>query len=141
MLKRSTEYYQSLLREFIKLPTEVEWIEFKVNNKDLERIAKYISGMSNVATILGQPFAYIVWGINNESHKIEGTSFRYRESKKGNEELEAWLMKMINPKIDFNFREIPIIKEDNSESVVTLIEIPCAENTPTRYYVVRKSTL
>ena len=40
MLKRSTEYYQSLLREFIKLPTEVEWIEFKVNNKDPERIAK-----------------------------------------------------------------------------------------------------
>ena len=65
MLKRSTEYYQSLLREFIKLPTEVEWIEFKVNNKDPERIAKYISGMSNVATILGQPFAYLVWGINN----------------------------------------------------------------------------
>ena len=45
MLKRSTEYYQSLLREFIKLPTEVEWIEFKVNNKDPERIAKYISGI------------------------------------------------------------------------------------------------
>lgn len=133
MLKRSTEYYQSLLREFIKLPTEVEWIEFKVNNKDPERIAKYISGMSNVATILGQPFAYLVWGINNESHIIEGTNFRYRESKKGNEELEAWLMRMINPKIDFNFREIPIIKEDNSEGVVTLIEIPCAENTPTRY--------
>lgn len=132
-MKRTIDYYQSLLREFTKLPTEVEWVEFKVNNKDPERIAKYISGMSNIATILGQPMAYIVWGIDNDSHEIVGTDFHYRESKRGNEELEAWLMRIINPKIDFSFREIPIVKKDNSKGFVTLIEIPCAENTPTKY--------
>ena len=133
MLKRTTDYYQSLLREFTRLSTEVEWVEFKVNNKDPERIAKYISGMSNIAAILGQPYAYIVWGIDNDSRTIIGTDFHYRESKKGNEELEAWLMRMVNPKIDFRFREVPIVKKDDTEGFVTLLEIPCAENTPTKY--------
>ena len=42
---RSTEYLQSLVRELAKLSDEVEWVEFKCNNKDPERIAKYISGL------------------------------------------------------------------------------------------------
>lgn len=46
---RSTEYLQSLVRELAKLSDEVEWVEFKCNNKDPERIAKYISGLSNSA--------------------------------------------------------------------------------------------
>ena len=59
---RSIEYYQDLVRSLAALPTEVEWSEFKVNNKDPERIAKYISAISNVATLYDRPYGYIVWG-------------------------------------------------------------------------------
>lgn len=38
-MARSAEYLESLVRELSKLPTEVEWAEFKCNNKDPERIA------------------------------------------------------------------------------------------------------
>ena len=41
-MERSVEYYQELVRSLAALPTEVEWAEFKVNNQDPERIAKYI---------------------------------------------------------------------------------------------------
>lgn len=41
-MNRSIEYYQELVKSLAALPTEVEWAEFKVNNKDPERIAKYI---------------------------------------------------------------------------------------------------
>ena len=84
MAERSDEYYQALVRSFTKLPTEVEWVEFKVNNRDPERIAKYISALSNVATLLDKPFGYIVWGIDDEAHAILGTNFDYRKAKKGN---------------------------------------------------------
>lgn len=108
-------------------------MEFKLNNKDPERMAKYISGLSNVATLLDRPYAYIVWGIQNDDHKIAGTDFEYRKAKKGNSELEIWLTQQINPKISFKFVEIPFENENGEKIHVTLIEIPCAEGEPTRY--------
>lgn len=126
---RSTEYLQSLVRELAKLSDEVEWVEFKCNNKDPERIAKYISGLSNSATLWEKPKAYLVWGIDDTTHKIVGTTFDYRKAKKGNEELEAWLARMINPRINFRFYEVEMEKETK----VVLIEIPCAETEPTKY--------
>lgn len=133
MIERSIEYYQELVRSLAALPTEVEWVEFKVNNKDPERIAKYISGLSNVATLFDRPYAYIVWGIENENHRIIGTDFEYRKAKKGNMELELWLAQQVNPKIGFTFHEVPLQDECGNKIHVTLIEIPCAEGEPTRY--------
>ena len=34
MLTRDNEYIKSLVLEFIKLPNETEWLEFKQDNKD-----------------------------------------------------------------------------------------------------------
>lgn len=133
MNERSSEYYQELVRSLAALPTEVEWVEFKVNNKDPERIAKYISGLSNVATLFDRPNAYIVWGIEDDGHRIVGTNFEYRKAKKGNLELELWLAQQVNPKIGFSFREVPFQDETGNTIHVTLIEIPCAEGEPTRY--------
>lgn len=62
------------------LCTEVEWAEFKVNNKDPERIAKYISAMSNEATLCDRAYGYIAWGITDDMHEIVGTEFEYRKA-------------------------------------------------------------
>ena len=130
---RSIEYYQDLVRSLAALPTEVEWSEFKVNNKDPERIAKYISAISNVATLYDRPYGYIVWGIHDDTHEIVGTDFEYRKTKKGNTELELWLNKQIHPKIEFKFYEVPFRNKDNKDIHVTLVEIPCAEGEPTKF--------
>lgn len=126
---RTVEYLRSLVRELVKLSDEVEWVEFKCNNEDPERIAKYISGLSNAATLWERPKGYLVWGIDDNTHNIVGTKFEYRKAKKGNEELEAWLARMINPKINFKFYEVEMEKDIK----VVLIEIPCAEVEPTKY--------
>ena len=134
MANKSITYLRSLVRELASLPDEIERVEFKCNNNDPERIAKYISGLSNAAALEEKPYGYLVWGIDNSSHDIVGTNFRYRKAKKGGEELEAWLARIINPKIDFHFYEIPMEdgQEENADPVV-LLEIPCAETEPTRY--------
>lgn len=130
----TVEYLQSLIRELSKLTSEEEWVEFKCNNDNPERMAKYISGMSNVATLLGKTASYIVWGINNDTHEIVGTDFNYRLARKGNEELEAWLVRMVNPKIDFHFYEVPMGTEKSGKEIkCVLLEIPAAESEPTRY--------
>lgn len=129
MATRSTEYLQSLTRELAKMSDETEWVEFKCGNKDPDRIAKYISGLSNAAALEEKPKAYIIWGIENDTHEIVGTNFKYRKMKKGNEELESWLARMINPKTAFKFYEVPM---DNDTQVV-LLEIPAAEREPTKY--------
>ncbi len=113
----------------MKLPDETEWVEFKCNNKDPERIARYISGLSNAAALCERPNAYIVWGVADDSHRIVGTDFEYRKVRRGNEELEAWLTRMINPKIGFAFYEV--FMEDGKK--VTLLEIPCAEKETVKY--------
>ena len=53
-MNRSMEYYQELVRLLAALPTEVEWVEFKVNNKEPEKIAKYIAALSNAAALCGR---------------------------------------------------------------------------------------
>ncbi len=129
MTYRSDRYYRSLVQELSKLSDETEWVEFKVGNKDPDRIAKYVSAVSNSATLQSRPCGYLVWGIENDSHQIVGTSFRYRRTRKGNEELEAWLDRMINPKIGFSFHEVEVFQG----IVCTVLEVPCATTEPTKY--------
>ena len=129
MSARTEEYLRSVVRELVKLPDETEWVEFKCNNKDPERIARYISGLSNAAALCERPNAYIVWEVVDDSHRIVGTDFEYRKARRGNEELEAWLTRMINPKIGFAFYEV--FMEDGKK--VTLLEIPCAEKETVKY--------
>jgi hypothetical protein len=70
-------------------PQEPEWLEFKCNNKDLERIGKYLSALSNSACIGNQKHGYILWGIDDKTHEVVGTSFKPHATKgKGNEDLE-----------------------------------------------------
>ena len=128
MTTKSVQYLQSLVKELSKYPEETEWIEFKCNYNEPQMIGEYISALSNSAALSGKPKGYVVWGINNESHAVEGTVFQYRKSKKGNEELESWLAHMLTPCIDFRFFEIPM----DGVNVVVL-EIPCADSQPVSF--------
>lgn len=129
MSTRSKEYLQSLVRELVKYSNETEWVEFKCNNKDPQMIGEYISAVSNSAALWEKPKGYIVWGVDDATHDIVGTGFQYRKMKKGNEELEAWLSRMLSPRINFHFYEVPI----DEDKQVVLMEIPCAEKQPVQF--------
>ncbi len=80
-------YLQSLLTELRNLTTDTEWVEFKENYKDYEELGEYIAALANSAALSGKIYAYLVWGIHDQTHEIVGTDFKYRCVKKGNEEL------------------------------------------------------
>ena len=128
MVIKNQDYIKNLIRELISLPSETEWVEFKHNNDEPQMIGEYISALGNSATLWGRPKAYLLWGVDDASHKILGTRFDYRDRKKGSEELEAWLSRMTNPRIDFRFYKIEIEGRN-----VVLLEIPCAEKQPIKF--------
>lgn len=129
MTIKNNDYIENLIRELISLPSETEWVEFKHNNSDPHMIGEYISALSNSATLLGRPKSYIIWGIDDSNHKILGTSFDYRTCKKGAEELEAWLSRMLVPRMSFRFHEAKI-----DGMMLILLEIPAAEYQPVKFY-------
>ena len=105
---RDLDYLISLVHELRKLPKETEWAEFKHNIAEADEIGEYISALSNSAALCGKASAYLIWGIDNVSHDIIGTTFKPSVFKVGNEELENWLLRLLSPKIHFRFFEFAI---------------------------------
>ena len=91
--------FSNLVHELSRLPRETEWVEFKHNKYDPSEIGKNISALSNAGAMLGKPCTYIIWGIDDKSHKIVGTTFQPLMTKIGNEELENWLLRNLAPRI------------------------------------------
>ena len=100
--------FEILIEELRALPQEREWVEFKENNYNPQIIGEYISALSNSACLENKEFGYLVFGIENETHQIVGTSFKPKEEKKGNQEIENWLATQLEPKIDFKIIESKI---------------------------------
>jgi ATP-dependent DNA helicase RecG len=125
---RPAEYLTILVRELVQLPAEADWVEFKRDNDDPREIGEYISALSNSAALLGKPSAYLVWGVADGSQEIVGTTFKPRAAKVGNEELENWMLRLLEPKIDFRFFEVSV-----DGKAVVVLEIDRAFRHPVRF--------
>lgn len=94
-----------LLEELLKLPHESEWLEFKLNYVKPEEIGEYISALSNSACLHNKEAGYLIFGVENYTHLVKGTTFKPKKEKIGNEELENWLITQLKPRIDFKIQE------------------------------------
>ncbi|MEK7186325.1 MAG: RNA-binding domain-containing protein [Patescibacteria group bacterium] len=122
------EHLVKLLRNLVSLPKETEAVEFKENKFHEDIIGKMISALSNSANLYDRKSAFLVFGITDKTHEIVGTNFSPSSEKVGNEQLEFWLSKRINPRIDFRIHEFKY--EHNS---VVIFEIPPAINQPVKF--------
>jgi len=127
-VERKPEQLQTELKELRNLPAETEWVEFKKDNKDPQDIGEYISALANSAALLGKVTAWLVWGVDDETHDIIGTEFRPGTAKKGNEELENWLLRQLTPKINFRFHTLPV-----DDKIVIMLEISAASQHPVQF--------
>lgn len=94
-----------LVKELCKLPKETGWVEFKHNNDNPKMIGEDISALANTATLKDRDFAYMIWGIDDNTHNVIGTSIRLPMQKKGQEELENWLRHQLSKNANFEFLE------------------------------------
>lgn len=118
-----------LLDELVKQPHESEWVEFKLNFHSAEEIGECISALSNGACIHNQPFGYMVFGVEDRTHIIKGTTFKAKSHKKGTEDLEHWLATRLNPRIDFVVYEF----DYESDRHISVFIIPATKRQPVEF--------
>lgn len=123
--------YIEIINNILDHNAEEEWFEFKENWFDGHGIGEYISALSNAAVLCRKEFAYLVWGVDDNTHHIVGTKFDFRKDIK-NEPLEHYLARQTTPDVAFSFHEVSI-----EGKRVVILEIPRAKNTPTSFDGVR----
>lgn len=102
------ENLKLLVYELCKYPSETQWIEFKHNNCDPRMIGQDISALANSAVLTDRNHAYMVWGIDDKTHEIIGTSVNLRNERRGAQELENWLRYLLSKNADFSFHAVDI---------------------------------
>lgn len=120
---------QSLLDRLRAEPTETEWLEFKANRYEPQELGEYISALANSACLHNKSRAYLVFGIENGSHGVVGTSFDPRiEKAQGNQDLLIWLATQLHPNVGF---EVHPFSAHNKKIVI--FEIGPAYDRPVRF--------
>ena len=111
-------------------PNETEWLEFKANNYEPQRIGENLSALSNSACIHNQPRGYLIFGIDDSTHTVVGTRFDpYSQKGKGNQDLLPWLAAGLspNPGVEVRVAEHP-------DGRVVLFEISPARSQPVSFF-------
>lgn len=115
-----------LTNKLVRQSKESEWVEFKLNFHSIEEIGERISALANGAAVHNKDYGYLVFGVEDKTHIIKGTTFKPKLYKKGSEELEHWLIQRLNPRIDFNIYEF----DYDEQKSISLFVIPSAHNRP-----------
>ena len=114
-----------LLRSLLSHGRECEWTEFKENNSDPATIGKTLSALSNSAFLHDKTYGYLIYGIESESLKVVGTSYKPKENKVGAQEIENWLATQLEPRIDFR-----IIEFEMDESQIVIFKVDATRLRP-----------
>ncbi len=117
----------ALVVDLLALPAECAWLEFKKDNAEPDRILRTASALANGARISDQPFGYMVWGVEDASHRVIGSTFEPTTTRKGNETLEFWLAKHLAPSPTLRFFEV-----HHPDGRILVLEVPAATHAPVK---------
>ena len=125
---QSAQRHIDLVKTLCRPGGEAEWVEYKLNNTHPEEIGQYISALANAAALNNQPFGYLLWGVEDRTGKLVGTNFDPSSAKKGNEPLENWLLRLLEPRTHFKFFDVSI-----EGKRIVVAQINHATNVPIRF--------
>lgn len=115
---------------------ENQFIEFKSNYQDAYRLGKYISALSNGATLNNEDYGYLYFGVDDATLTVKGTTFdasssmvTNKENSKSKQPLELYLRQYVTPKINFMIHEFTA----NNGARVVVFVIPAAKSEPTTF--------
>jgi len=109
---------------------ESEWLEFKHNKYESQLLGEYLSALSNSACLHHKQKGYLVFGIEDRTHDIKGTTFNPAKAKgKGNQDLQIWLSTGLRPNVGFDIHQI-----DYHGKRVVLFAINQATDCPVKFY-------
>ena len=110
------------LQSLRNLTAENEIVEFKEakNGYDFNKLGKYFSALSNEANLKGRPYAWLVFGVENNKHAIVSSKFRL--ARKDLDSLKSEIANKTTNRITF----IEIYELNEPEGRVVMFQIPAA---------------
>ncbi len=113
---------KQILQSLRNLTAENEIVEYKEakNGYDFNKLGKYFSALSNEANLKGKPYAWLVFGVENNKHKIVGS--QYRLQRKDLDSLKSEIASKTTNRITF----IEIYELNEPEGRVVMFQIPAA---------------
>lgn len=125
-----TNQFIALLNRLRREPNETEWLEFKAGFCPAKELGEYLSALANSACFHGKPRGYLVFGIENKTHAVIGTSFDpLQEKGKGNQALLLWLSSGLQPQGGFEWYAFMV-----EGKRIVLFEVFPAYNQPVKFY-------
>ena len=124
----NVDMINSIIEEARRQPYELPWIEFKHNNYTPQEIGEYISALSNTAALFNQEHAFMIWGIDDKTHEVLGTTFSPQSERVDNQGLDLWISTQLDPQVQFYFHTTKI-----GDQTVVLLEIGRAFSTPVKF--------
>lgn len=124
------EGLKKLLNEFMALPSETEWLEFKEakDNYDFSKLGKYFSALSNEANLKNNQYGWLIFGVEDKTRNIVGT--RYRHHRSNLDSLKLEIANKTNNRITF----VEIHELNLPAGRVIMFQIPAApKGIPTAY--------
>ena len=129
MMPFQDEQISLIIKEARSHSTELPWVEFKVNTcTQPQEIGEYISALSNTAALYNKDKAIMIWGVDDETHELVGTSFDPAKTKQGNQGLELWISTQLDPQVQFYF-----YKTEIEGKKIVLLEITSALSAPVKF--------
>lgn len=114
--------------EFRSMPAETEWFEFNCDHVSPDSIGEYLSALSNAAALVRRPCGYLVYGIEDQTHRVVGTKLRPATEKSKNGPLENWLAINLEPRVGFMVHE-----GRYHDHHVVVFEVAAARERPIEY--------
>lgn len=111
--------------DVLLLNTENECVEFKKaeNNFDIDILGKYFSALGNEATLKNKQYSWIVFGIDDKTHKLTNTNF-YSDNNFNK------VKKQITDNTTDNIGFIEIYEFMRNGKRVIMFQVPAASGTP-----------
>lgn len=118
-----------IVDELRALPKEIEWVEFKTGTATTnEKLGQYISAISNASCLAHESFGYLIFGIQDDTHEVVGTKFKFKDRKEENQELELWIRRLLHPSVNFQHFTCQY-----NEFYLEVFKIPAAVSEPTHF--------
>lgn len=120
-----------ILDSLLTLPAETEVVEFKraANGFGDQELGQYFSALSNEANLKGKPCAWLVFGVENDTHAVVGS--QYKNSRPA---LDAMKKKIADQTTGrHTFVEIHELHYKNGKRVVMFEIPPAPQGIPIAY--------
>lgn len=112
-------------------PVLQEWFEFKENWFQPEALGEYVAALSNAAASHYKKYVYFIWGVEDENHKIVGTTFnQYCDYNK--EPYQNYLARNLSPSLGLHTKWQSLANSPVPDSAYIFVTFYHSNNNTTK---------